>query len=118
MPLLARMMSSGVRSRCGGPRQHRERHLAAQTAVGGQIDTPHAAVATHPADKKGAGIRPRPVDAPFDAVASGAPLIGGHACPPANSRNNQARASAKRRFSMAGDMSSAFTASSMLKPTK
>lgn len=118
MPLLARMMSSGLRSRCGGPPQQLERHLAAQTGVGGQIDTPHAAVATRPADEEGAGIRPRQVDAPFAAVASAAPLLGGHACPPSNSRNNQARVSAKRRFSMAGDRSSAFAAPSFLKPTK
>ena len=38
--------------------------------------------------------------------------------PPLSSRNSQARASAQRRFNVAGDMSSASAASSMLSPTK
>ena len=57
------------------------------------------------------------IDTPLEEVAHAAPLLGRHGCPP-SSRNSQARASAKRRFRVAGDMSSAFAVSSMLRPTK
>src|SRR5262249_6101661 len=57
------------------------------------------------------------VDSRFEQLAHPLPLCRSHR-PPLNSRKSQARASAQRRLSVAGDISSAAAASSIPRPTK
>ena len=52
----------------------------------------------------------------LEQVADAPPLLGRHV--PLISRNSQARASAQRRFNVAGDMPRASAVSSMLSPAK
>jgi hypothetical protein len=56
------------------------------------------------------------VDRRLEQIADPASLLRRH--PPLISRNSQARASAQRRFNVAGDMPSASAVSSMLRPAK
>jgi hypothetical protein len=56
------------------------------------------------------------VDRRLEEIADPASLLGRH--PPLISRNSQARASAQRRLSVAGDIPSASAVSSMLRPAK
>ena len=56
------------------------------------------------------------IDGSLEQIADAARLFRRHAW--LNSRNNHARASAQRRFSVAGDIPSAAAVSSMLSPAK
>ena len=60
----------------------------------------------------------RLLDRLLEELADLLPPLAGHAASPPSSRNSQARASAQRRFSVAGDMPSTSAASSTLRPTK
>ena len=56
---------------------------------------------------------------PFEQIAHALPVRWHHPGPaPLSSRNSQARASAQRRFTVAGDRPSASAVSSLVNPTK
>src|SRR5437868_4044063 len=99
-----RPLEKGARARMAG--EERQRFVAHRRIVGRLARDPLRGAL-------GVAIERR-----LEQLGDALPAVGRHAGDSLSSRNSQARASAHRRFTVAGEKPSASAASSMLKPAK